>query len=104
MGHPEARRIIRLSPDYGTRWPVWDAHDDDTETTLLITKTLRARIYAWNAEWEHEYDYLRGWSSREVRDSWFSEGDQIAHQLELELAGAAEVRRQFATAYQAVSE
>lgn len=99
-----APRVIRLSPDYGTRWPVWDAEDDSTESTLQLTEGLRARISAWNSTWEKEYHYLNGWSTRETRDYWLLEGEEIARQLERELKGAAEVRRQFTVSYQAVAE
>lgn len=100
----KARRRIRISPDYATRWPIWDADDDDTENTLQITDELRGEISAWNAEWEAHFHYLTGWDSRDRRDAWVRWGEEVVGKLQRELGEAAEIVPEFRDAYSKVAE
>lgn len=102
--HSDANKLrnLRLFPEYGTKWPIWDAEDDDTAHTLDLTEAVRVDMLRWVEEWEQGYNYLRGWTSPKRRDAWFLEGDDIAQRLRNELSGIATIEARYRQSYDAV--
>ena len=98
MSDDPARRVIRLFPDYGHRWPLWEnstpghpskytMEPDDFGLSETLTDRLRASYDAWHAETLYEND----WRSRAKERAWKAEGASIAQQLRSEVKAFADV-------------
>lgn len=85
MADKSVRRVIRLFPDYGHPWALWEdstaeqptkytMEPADFELSQSLTLRLRARYDVWDAE--NLYD--AGWSSAENQTAWNAEGASIA--------------------------
>lgn len=97
-GFPPDRRVIRLFPDYGRDWPLWenstptwDAGYTTTPETYGLSAELARDISQWNAQWEVGFDPFDGWKDDAVRARWRQEGFAIAARLRAEVAEFADV-------------
>lgn len=98
MSDAAARRVIRLFPDYGHRWPLWEnsAPGHPSKYTMEpadfgLSETLTDRLRVWYDAWDAENLYENGWSSRAKELSWKAEGARIAEQLRAEVKAFADV-------------
>ena len=98
MSDDPARRVIRLFPDYGHRWPLWENSTPDHPSKYTmepadfgLSETLTDRLRAWYDAWEAENLYENGWSSRAKERAWKAEGASIAEQLRSEVIAFADV-------------
>lgn len=96
---PPDRRVIRLFPDYGRRWPLWENSTPTwnvgyttTPETYGLSEELAADMERWQELWETHFDPSEGWESRAVREWWRSEGESIAARLRVEVADIADVQ------------
>lgn len=92
------RRVIRLFPDYGRDWPLWE---DSTPTRDVgyttdpemygLSEQLSRDLARWNAFWERHFDPIEGWDSHDSRERWRRDGEQIVSYLRHEVASFADV-------------
>ena len=90
------RRVIRMFPDYGHEWPLWeDAHDEyvmePSDYNLSADLTLRLR--AWYDEWERGFDPFTNpprWKPGRGR-KWSEHGSELARALREEVSGFTDV-------------
>ncbi|WP_150308355.1 hypothetical protein [Planctomonas psychrotolerans] len=92
------RRTIRLFPDHGRTWPLWenttptwDVGYTTTPETYGLSPDLTAALADWNAFWVTHCDPFDGWDTREHRDRWRQRGEHLAEQLGREVALFADV-------------
>lgn len=97
-GRAPERRTIRLFPDYGRDWPLWenstptwDVGYTATPETYGLSTGLTRDIAEWNALWESNFDPFDGWRSDTARAQWEHDGAQIAARLRAEVAEFADV-------------
>lgn len=97
-GVPPARRRIRLFPDYGRDWPLWENSTPSWDPGYTMTpemyglsEALTADLSEWNTLWALNFDELDGWSSDVIRDRWRSGGEAIAARLRAEVVEFADV-------------
>ncbi|MFJ4169614.1 hypothetical protein ACIPY3_08900 [Paenarthrobacter sp. NPDC089714] len=98
MSEIPVRRVIRLFPDYGYKWPLWENNtvEHPTKYTMEpadygLSRNLTNRLRAWYDTWEAERVYLSGWSSRDKERTWIAQGASIAEQLRYEVRAFADV-------------
>ena len=98
MSDKPARRVIRLFPDYGHLWPLWENSTDEHPTKYTmepadfgLSQELTGRLRAWYDAWEAEKLHVSGWSSRDAENAWRAEGTRIAEQLRDEVKAFADV-------------
>jgi hypothetical protein len=98
-GNPPRRRVIRLSPDYGRDWPLWESSTEawdvgytTTPETYGLSDELTRDLAAWNAFWKSHFDPFDGWDSEDHRDHWRAAGEGIVARLRREVAGFADVQ------------
>lgn len=91
---PNGLRVIRVSPEWMTAWPLWENFTDKylrTGPELGVSEALGAELRAWNA----------AWNSRDEDDplpaGWEAAGRALVTWLQAELRGIAEVRPEFFT-------
>ncbi|MGP5929988.1 hypothetical protein [Corynebacterium glyciniphilum] len=112
-GTPPERRQIRLFPDYGRDYPLWEntVFEDTPEGPKVIwdadyatspemyglSTELAERLKAWQACWEdHDVDFSR-WDSAENEQAWLAEGERLTRDLADEVADFADVLPEFRT-------
>lgn len=89
---PNGLRVVRMFPEWGVTWPLWESFTDDypmDASALGLSDSLAADLAAWNGRWKDrdEDDPLpAGWSA----EGWVLHG-----RLRAELDGVAEVRPDF---------
>lgn len=93
-----ARRLIRLSPDFGRDWPLWE---DDIEGDILsifsspddygLSTDLTAQLRAWFDFWLSHYDPNTLWDSSSNHSAWHQDGRRIAAAMRREVQGFADV-------------
>jgi hypothetical protein len=98
MPDKSARRVIRLFPDYGHLWPLWEnsTAEHPTKYTMEpadfgLSPAITARLRAWYDVWEAEKLHVSGWSSPDAENAWRAEGAKIAEQLRDEVGTFADV-------------
>ncbi|WP_242090124.1 hypothetical protein [Microbacterium lacticum] len=98
-GKARARRVIRLFPEYGRNWPLWEnstpAWDVGYTTTpemYGLSEDLTRDMADWNALWEANFDPFDGWKSDAARERWREEGVRVATRLRAEVADFADVK------------
>ena len=96
-GMPPPRRTIRLAPDYGRGYPLWETStetwDVGTATdpqTYSLSAALASRLAAWQQTWEREFHYECD-SDPEVAARWHAEGEELARLLAAEVADYADI-------------
>lgn len=89
---PNGLRLIRVFPEWVSGWPLWENFTDDYRRTgpdLGLDPALSQALYDWN----------ESWLDRQVDDAvpsgWHKRGESLARQLQVELAGLAEIRSEF---------
>jgi hypothetical protein len=89
--------LIRLFPDYGRDWPLWENSTPERQTDYTTTPEdyglspeLTGRLAAWNRFWE-THSGADGWDDDASEAQWRLEGERIAAQLRREVAGFADV-------------
>ena len=97
-GFPPDRRVIRLFPDYGRVWPLWenstptsDVGYTTTPETYGLSGDLTRDMAEWNAFWDAMFDPFDGWKDDAARERWRRDGLAIAERLREEVAGFADV-------------
>ncbi|WP_197417591.1 Clp protease N-terminal domain-containing protein [Mycobacterium sp. GA-2829] len=91
---PGLRRTIRLCPDYGCEWPLWE-HGPLTPDALGISAALAEELRRWTAHWEEHFHAARGWRDPAHRASWHQWGHRLAGRLQAELQHFADVVPRF---------
>lgn len=97
-GAAPTRRVIRLFPEYGVVWPLWedstptwDVGYTTTPEMYGLSAVLTRDLATWNSLWEANYDPVDGWTCDVAREQWRSDGVDIAARLRAEVAGFADV-------------
>ncbi|MFE5409333.1 hypothetical protein [Microbacterium sp. NPDC056569] len=89
---PDGRRVIRLFPDWGREWPLWESFSEqytlDAED-LPLSRELAADLHEWNAVWQARDE------TEPVPDAWIEHGRQLHARMQTELDAVAEVRPDF---------
>lgn len=98
MNSEPARRIIRLFPDYGNHWSLWESSTPERPTNYSmkpsdygLSDELADRLRRWHEEWDAQRLYEKGWDTPEQQERWDQEGRSIADQLRSEVADFADV-------------
>lgn len=91
--------MIRLFPDYGRDWPLWeestptwDVGYTTTPDMYGLSEELTRDIADWNALWEVHFDPFDGWKDDAARENWRKDGVGIAARLRLEVLDFADVK------------
>jgi hypothetical protein len=99
---PPERRQIRLFPDWGRRYPLWenstltwDVGYTTTPETYGLSKELAEDLEGWQAFWEAHLDPFEGWDSEVNRQTWLRDGEWLARRLRDEVASFADVASEF---------
>lgn len=94
-----ARRVIRLFPEYGRDWPLWedttptwDVGYTTTPELYGLSDQLTADLAAWNRWWELHFDPFAGWDGDAASERWRADGAAIAARLRAEVSAFADVR------------
>lgn len=97
-----ARRTIRLFPDYGRDYPLWedstptwDVGYTTTPETYGLSAQLAATLAAWQGFWETHFDPFDGWDTHENQKRWKRHGGRVARDLQEEVRGFADVQAEF---------
>lgn len=98
MTQEAPRRNIRLFPDYGHRWPLWENSTPEHPTKYTmepadfgLSEHLTQRLRAWYDTWDAENLHQSGWSSPEHETAWRTDGANIAEELRAEVRAFADV-------------
>lgn len=93
-----ARRTIRLFPDYGRDWPLWenttptwDVGYTTAPETYGLSEKLTRDLAEWNLLWERNFDPFGGWADEAARERWREHGLSIAARVRGEVADFADV-------------
>lgn len=89
---PNGLRVIRMSPEWVSGWPLWEDFTDVHRLTgdvLALTPELSQALYDWNESW------LTRHTDDPIPRGWREQGEHLFVQLQAELDGAAEVRPEF---------
>ncbi|MGP9722970.1 hypothetical protein ACT3SZ_03005 [Corynebacterium sp. AOP40-9SA-29] len=112
-GTPPERRQIRLFPDYGRDYPLWEntVFEDTPEgprviwaignlpsaETYGLSTELSTRLRSWQQFWGDHTVEFGSWDSAENEKAWLDEGEEIARDLATEVSDFADVLPQFRT-------
>lgn len=89
---PDGRRVIRVFPDHGHRWPLWESFSGNytvSPADLGLSSSLSDGLRHWYDEWEQ-----RGidWHPD---DRWLHDGHRLVELMRAEVGTEAEVRPEF---------
>lgn len=97
MKPSSGRRVIRLFPDYGRDWPLWENSTPARPTNYTTTpddyhlsETLTAALADWNMFWQTHFSE-HGWDDAENEARWRRDGEAVAARLRQEVADFADV-------------
>jgi hypothetical protein len=87
------KRVIRVFPDLGHRWPLWESAGAVTVTPseLGLSAELESRMRTWHDFWEIHHHWERGWDSGENEILSWKEGSGMIAQLREEVGSFAEI-------------
>ncbi|KQZ84528.1 hypothetical protein ASD56_11305 [Microbacterium sp. Root166] len=95
---PPERRVIRLFPDHGHPWPLWENSTPTWEVGYTtspdmygLSAELTEDLSGWYAFWLQHRDPFEGGDAEENRARWFRDRDRIAGRLREEVAAFADV-------------
>lgn len=95
---PPERRVIRLIPDHGHRWPLWenstptwDVGYATSPETYGLSAELSEDLGGWYAFWGEHCDPFKGWDTEPNRQRWLRDREWIATRLRSEVATFADV-------------
>lgn len=98
-GIPPKRRMIRLFPEYGLEWPLWenstptwDVGYATTPDLYGLSEGLTRAMADWNLLWSSNFDHEDGWKNESAREQWREEGLIILERLRAEVADFADVK------------
>jgi hypothetical protein len=80
-----APSTLRLMPEYGAGWPLWEAGGRTHPTSFVLTDELRADLLEWQDFFEEHFHYERGWDDARSRRWFDDQGHRLAHRLRAEL-------------------
>jgi hypothetical protein len=89
---PDGRRVIRLFPDWGREWPLWESFSDDytlSADDLTLSPGLANELYQWNQTWQRRSE------TDPIPDGWMERGRELHADMQEELKDLAEVRADF---------
>jgi hypothetical protein len=93
------RRTIRVFPEYGRDWPLWENTTDVQEHGYTMSPSdyglsagLTERLAAWNEIWERNFNSQTGWTNAESRTEWAGLADGIISDLRTEVYWLADVQ------------
>ncbi|MFJ3394367.1 hypothetical protein [Leifsonia aquatica] len=80
-------RDVRLFPDWGHRWPLWEAEPgpDMSPEDYGLSPGLTVRMRRWYDEWFDHFNPGGGWDDPDLGRAWLAEGGRLAHDLRVEL-------------------
>lgn len=100
--YPPWRRVIRMFPDYGrdyplweTSTPTWDVGYTTTAADYGLSEELGEDLADWQAFWEEHGTGSEGWDTDENRQAWLREGERLARRLNTEVQEFADVQIEF---------
>lgn len=98
-GTAPKRRVIRLFPEYGRDWPLWenstptwDVGYTTTPEMYGLSEELTRDLAEWNALWDANFDPFDGWKSGAAREQWREDGVAIVARLRAEVVDFADVQ------------
>lgn len=89
----ESRRQIRVFPDWGHPWPLWESEAGpnmwpaDYGLSVALTRLMRD----WYDLWEAHCDPFEGWDSSDAERRFRELGGAVISLLRLEVANVADV-------------
>jgi len=99
---PPTRRTIRLFPDYGRDFPLWenstptwDVGYTATPEDYGLSPRLAAALADWQSFWETRFDPFEGWDMNHNQEQWRRDGERIARDLQNEVQAFADVQAEF---------
>ena len=87
-------RLIRMFPDWGHDWPLWEDGGENyalTPVDLHLSDALTLRLKAWMELWHRKFSPELGWSSRADEERWTAQGIDLTGALAAELEPAAKL-------------
>ena len=87
-------RLIRMFPDWGHYWPLWEDGGQNyalTPTDLNLSRSLASGLEAWMKLWRTSFSPERGWSRSADEERWTAQGRDLSVALAAELMPAARV-------------
>ncbi|GAB3916805.1 hypothetical protein GCM10011575_25680 [Microlunatus endophyticus] len=99
---PPERRRIRLFPDHGRYYPLWENSAPTWDVGYAtspedygLSPRLAAALADWQAFWECHVDPFKGWDSAGNRQQWEHDGHRLARDLQTEVHAFADVHPEF---------
>lgn len=89
---PDGRRLIRMFPDHGHRWPLWESFTDAyaiDPDDLALSDSLTGALRLWYDRWAAVALDVG------MDAAWKEEGHRLCVLLQAELGDTAEVRPEF---------
>lgn len=80
--------VIRFDCDFGAEIPLWP---QQAFLEAMLPEGLRARMAAWQQDFERNFDWRTGWRTEEARRQWDEEGARLLPQVQEVFRGMAEV-------------
>lgn len=74
-------RVLRVFPDWGHRWPLWETGTDSYANTpefYGLSPEVTAGLRAWHDDWEEHFDIDTGWPSPEHEERSVAELRRLA--------------------------
>ncbi|HTN58120.1 MAG TPA: hypothetical protein VL043_07625 [Protaetiibacter sp.] len=94
----EPRRIIRVFPDYGHDWPLWESATEWRHSPIAMEPSdygfsgeLAALLHTWHHVWEQHFHYDTGWDAPEHERQWTELGDRAVSALRDEVRDWADI-------------
>lgn len=81
-------RIIRVFPDYGHLWPLWESGTDKYAMEPEdhgLSADLASALRSWYDDWELKCPHDGTWPTVEHGRQWVSKGEYSARPLRLEV-------------------
>lgn len=91
-------RFIRMFPDYGRDYPLWENGSGNYTVTaddLELSTPLADALRCWQQRWDDECLDSSAWSSEQARLDWLRDGEALCERLQHEIWEFAEVVREF---------
>ncbi|KQW05526.1 hypothetical protein ASC66_11050 [Leifsonia sp. Root4] len=91
-------RFIRMFPDYGRDYPLWENGSGNytvTAADLELSTPLADALRRWQQRWDDECLDSSEWSSEQARLDWLRDGAEMCARLQREVWDFAEVLPEF---------
>ncbi|MCW3493596.1 hypothetical protein [Microbacterium sp. SSM24] len=100
--HQPMRRVIRMFPDYGRDYPLWenstptwDVGYTTTPADYGLSEELGAELGAWQAFWEEHANSSEEWDTDDNLRAWLRRGEALARRVQTEVSEFADVQIEF---------